>query len=230
MCALPSAIADRAFDLYCAQLCAAIYDPAPAAAAQFDFIDAGADDGVYWGRKRFDGLTLIALRGSRTPGDWIRDLLAMPDPFYHHGQLGPVHRGFALGTEQACGEILRASEGTEVVLIGHSFGAAHADILAGLMCVSGRSPKRRVCFGEPQPGFARLAEVLKAVPGASYRNGHAVAHEHDLVTDVPFTLPPFAEFVHPTPLVDVYAAPAPDDQWGAFRYHHMDLYVKALAA
>ena len=37
------------------------------------------------------------------------------------------------------------------------------------------------------------------------------------------------QYVHPTPLVDVSAPPPPDDEWGIFGYHHMQLYTQAVA-
>jgi len=37
------------------------------------------------------------------------------------------------------------------------------------------------------------------------------------------------QYVHPTPLIDVSALAPPDDAWGIFGYHHMQLYAQAVA-
>jgi hypothetical protein len=67
------------------------------------------------------------------------------------------------------------------------------------------------------------------VPGFSYRNGDA--RHHDLVADVPFSFPPL-QYVHPTPIIEVCCRPSGPlfQRLGAFAYHHVELYVAALAA
>ena len=84
-------------------------------------------------------------------------------------------------------------------------------------------------LGEPKPGFHQLgALVASAVTIVrSYCNGDASGH--DLVTDVPFSLP-LEPYEHLAMLTRVSAAPAPDDPWGFFRYHHVQLYQQAIGA
>jgi Lipase (class 3) len=216
-------------DAYCAELCAAIYRIGKPNFPDFPVSDPGDDDGVCWAIERTADGDIIVLRGSSTFEDWLRDLVALASPFSHHA-LGPVHPGFLLGMEHAWSEIKgRLSSAAPPVVTGHSLGAARASILCGLMALDGRPPKRRVCFGEPKPGFSRLASILVPIPGASYRCGSDRADDrisHDLVTDVPISFPP-EEYVHPTPLVHVPAV-AVDYSWGMFSYHHIELYVKAL--
>jgi hypothetical protein len=48
-----------------------------------------------------------------------------------------------------------------------------------------------------------------------------------LVTDVPFSFPPL-EYTRPTPIIPVCAPPTADDRWGAFSWHHIQLYQAAL--
>jgi hypothetical protein len=93
------------------------------------------------------------------------------------------------------------------------------------MVCEGQRVTSRVVFGEPRPGFKSLADVIKSVPGRSYRNGDGAAF--DVVTGVPFSFS-FEPYVHPTRLIDVCARPAPNDPWGFAAWHHVQLYQQAL--
>jgi hypothetical protein len=145
------------------------------------------------------------------------------DPIFT--RIGHVHDGFHIGMERVWAE-LRPQLRQPAIITGHSLGAGRAAILTGLMVKDGVPPISRVVFGEPKPGFADLAELIAAVPGRSYRNGDGV--HHDLITDVPFSFPP-VEYAHPTPIIPVCAPPPADDRWGAFCWHHIELYEAALA-
>lgn len=191
----------------------------------FDYFESGnQNNGVCWGAKKVDGTTLILLRGSVTFQDWIRDLMAITIPI-PHGALGPLHPGFAKGMDATLAEILSHTTGPRI-LVGHSLGAARSAILTGLMVLGGVAPIARVCFGEPKPGFKTLAGILSHIPTFSFRNGDE--NHHDLVTDVPLSFPP-EEYIHPNPLTKVSAPPPEGDRWGLFAYHHMSLYVEAVA-
>jgi hypothetical protein len=89
---------------------------------------------------------------------------------------------------------------------------------------------RRIVFGEPRPGGPQFAALLKKLDeSVSYRN--SVGHEHDRVTEVPFTIPvPDLDFQQPSPLVDVSSPADPKDPWGIFSLHHMQLYDSAAAS
>lgn len=214
-------------DKDCAKLCNEIYNTTPDPKF-WSHYDAGEDDGICWALLHTDDANVITLRGSATFLDWIRNLLALALPFTHH-QMGPVHPGFLLGLDHAWSEMkLMLDMSRPVVFTGHSLGAGRADILCGMAILDRIEVARRVCFGEPKPGFQPLAKLLQTIPGASYRNGEADGHAHDLVTNVPFNLPP-EDYVHPTPLIKVTAPPT-DWSWGAFAWHHMGLYVTALGA
>ena len=97
------------------------------------------------------------------------------------------------------------------------------------MVNDGQPPAARIVFGEPKPGLLDFALLIKDVPGWSFRNGDAL--HHDLVTDVPMTLPPF-QFVHPTPIIVVTAEPSEGlfSTLGVFAFHHIELYSTAIAA
>jgi hypothetical protein len=195
-----------------------------AGAPVFDNLAPGiGPSGICWASKRVENVDVILLRGSVTFWDWFKDFLALATPFGHE-TLGPIHQGFGLGMDRAWRDISDATKGPYIVA-GHSLGAGRAAILTGIMLESGITPLKRVVFGEPKPGFARLKEYIAGVPGFSYRNGDT--HAHDLVTDVPITFL-LEEYEHPTPLIEVLATPAADAPNGVFKWHSMGLYATAL--
>jgi hypothetical protein len=171
-----------------------------------------------------DGYDLVLLRGSLKFEDWVRDLMAIANPFTH-SQLGPVHPGFLLGMPEAWAEIKAKSKGP-FAIAGHSLGAARAAILAGLMSIEGLRPSKMFLFGSPKAGFAPLAERVRGLECESFRNGNAL--HHDLVTDVPVSCRA-EEYVEPFPLTTVIAPPASGDSWGFFAWHHLELYRQAVA-
>jgi hypothetical protein len=214
-------------DAAIAELLVELYRATPLSDMQestFDYFEPGnGPSGICWAVKRVDGVDVILLRGSVTFWDWFKDFLALATPFEHE-TLGPIHQGFGLGMDRAWASIAQRTKAPRIVA-GHSLGAGRAAILTGLMVESGMPPLRRVVFGEPKPGFKRLSEFIAGVPAASYRNGDG--HAHDLVTDVPITFL-LEEYEHPTPLIEVLAAPAADAPNGVFKWHNMGLYAAAL--
>ncbi|WP_024517089.1 lipase family protein [Bradyrhizobium sp. Tv2a-2] len=203
------------------KLCAQIYQP-NAAVSGFDYFDAGMDDGVCWAIKRLDGCDVVVFRGSVTMQDWARDILALALP----SRIGHVHTGFYAGMEHMWSDCQKMVT-QPVAVTGHSLGAARADVMAAMMSTDGQDPVLRVVFGEPKPGLIDFTSRIARIPGGSYRNGDGF--HHDLITDVPFSFPP-EEYVRPTPIIRVCAAPPADDRWGAFSWHHIELYEAAIAA
>lgn len=214
-------------DLRAAQLCAAIYAPDAISDKTFHVYDDGGGTGVCWGIVQDGDIDLVILRGSLTPHDWFEDMFAAP--YVGHRPFGPVHHGFNNGLDTAWSRmknLLRSS--AKVMLTGHSLGAARATILTGIMIDDGGSPAGRIVFGEPKPGFQRLADFIKAVPARSYRNGMSDAH--DIVTDLPLPVKAWGlNYVHPAPLTLVSGPPPIDDTTGMFAWHHIGLYVTALS-
>jgi hypothetical protein len=92
--------------------------------------------------------------------------------------------------------------------------------------LDGKPPVRRLCFGEPRPGFPQAAGIIANVRSRSYRNANGRAH--DLVTDVPFTTW-IADYVHPRPLAPICAPPSDADVQRdiLFAWHAMRLYASA---
>ena len=217
------------------------------------------DDGICWGLKRIGGsglalgIDVVVLRGSVTQQDWFRDFDALADPFesderqletflHHlgfsiegaaeeHAFLGPVHPGFLAGMEAALAA-MRPLLRENIIIAGHSLGAARAAILTGLMVHDANlnkapAPLACVTFGQPRPGFAKLAGVIASVPQRSYCNGNGSLV--DMITEVPIAFGP-ENYVHPHPLTDVCEEPGASwkQQWGVFAWHAMPLYLRAL--
>lgn len=198
----------------------------------FDFYEAGnGDSGICWALSKFEDEYVYQLRGSKTLEDWLRDLVALATPFEHNA-FGPVHPGFLIGMADAVDEMLtRWDRKSLITVTGHSLGAGRAAIAVAMFLERGvpRWLLRRVVFGEPKPGLCTLAEFIANVPGRSYRNG-TQAH-HDLITDLPLTIRPFEDYVHPTPLVMVNEPPQSESEalLDVFGFHHIPLYAAALA-
>lgn len=211
-------------DQKAAVLVAASYAPPP---GYFDHVDLGADDGVRWMIKHEPEGDYIVLPGSENLPDWIRDLDTVPWPTR---RFGIVHRGFFMGMDHVWEDAqVEMRAGVDVFLVGHSLGAARSSILAGIMVAAGVAPARRVGFGEPRPGFQRLADFIKAVPQASYCNGDD--DNHDGVTEVPFTIPEIGlDFIHTISPTSLRVSPLAGDARSFFRYHHMPLYAQAMLA
>lgn len=190
-----------------------------------DILWPESDDGVCAALRRINDTDVVVFRGSVTPQDWWRDFTAIPHEFTAHPQLGDVHAGFMDGMDDALAHLFPLLR-SNVVVCGHSLGAARAALFTGLLhaaTVQVAQTLRTVVFGEPRTGCGTFKALLAPIPYHSYRN--AGFGQHDLVCDVP-TEPPFS---HPRALIDIYAAPAKDDPWGPLRMHHIALYQAAMA-
>ena len=128
---------------------------------------------IYWALKRFPETDLILFRGSQDATDWLRDLMALPVRPQRHPQLGVVHAGFLIGMEgtfAAIAPLLRRP----FIVAGHSLGAAHACLFAGLWLTQrtiGTPTLQRIMLcGCPNPADATLKSLLAPLPIISYRN------------------------------------------------------------
>jgi Lipase (class 3) len=209
-------------DVDLVNLSAAIYDDT----SNWDHLDPGTEDGVFWGLKKLDGCDVVVFRGSITALDWWRDLRAAP---LETKNIGTVHEGFHAGMEHTWTEI-KAMANQPVVVTGHSLGAARADILCGIMAADKMPPVHCAVFGSPRPGLDDFAKIVrKGVPSRkSYVNGDD--NGYDRVSEVPLRLFGKLAFVHVTPPTMVCAPPPFEliERYGLFGYHHIPLYVKAV--
>jgi hypothetical protein len=206
-----------------AELCANIYTAqSPGEWEQLEL----PPDGIAFGIKDLGPATALIFRGTKTLPDWLRDLEAFADPD-EHADLGPVHPGFFEGLPELWDRLKTTLTKKPCIIAGHSLGAARASLFTGLMVLDDCPPLRRLCFGEPRPGFPQSGSIIAEVRGRSYRNGNGRAH--DLVTDVPFTTW-IEDYVHPTALVPVCWPPTDDDvqRDALFAWHSFTLYALAV--
>lgn len=186
-------------------------------ATGFDYIDDGADTGVWFGIKKMQGFDIVCFRGSITLQDWMTDfqaeMIALPG-------IGLVHAGFAKSMLFVKARISTQARPNPVVC-GHSLGAARAVIYAGLLTQRLHDePMKVALFGCPRPGAADLAKACENLKITSYKN------RNDPVTDVPLPLPDLdyqqvRPFIHVDGLVDT-SLPAP------FEDHHVVNYIKGI--
>jgi hypothetical protein len=155
--------------------------------------------------------------GSHDEQDWWHDVdaehVAITD-------MGSMHKGFMIGMLETWRMLAEKFPGPSVDC-GHSLGAAHATIAAGIGVIYGKAPLFYARWGEP--AVCRGPEVgnlLTGVPGVSLRN---IQHggfetERDYVCSVPLSL---FGWRHPQVFTDVWAPPnAEAEKWGPFMYHH----------
>ena len=183
-------------------------------------------DGAYAAIKRINGIDYVLFRGSVSTIDWLEDFfkVAVPIPDFY---LGYVHPGFVLSI-RAIQDRRKSGGGEKVGIVGHSLGAGHAQIFAGLRVVKNLPVDKIVLFGSPRAGGPTLSGVLSKLKIISYRN--AEPKGHDLVTDIPVAFPPVINYQHPVMLTDIFAEPDINDKWLVFKYHHFGLYCRALKA
>lgn len=187
-----------------------------------------AVDGAYTGIKTIDGVHYVMFRGSTTFTDWMQDFehAALP---YPDSVLGGVHNGFRHGIMSVRQQIdWIVGDQFPLVIVGHSLGAGHAALCAGYRLAAKKRVDALVMFGEPRAGGEKLATILAGTTIRSYCN--RTIYGHDLVTDVPYALPPLLDYRHPVTLTNVSATPPPGDPWSVFAHHHFGLYCAALGA
>lgn len=202
-------------DYTLAKLCAQIYtEPA----SSWDNVWQ-ADD-IYLAHVMMEGVDIIVFRGSRTLADWLRDLDALP---HKHPLLGWCHGGFLRYMDLVFEEVMSVV-GRNIVVTGHSLGAARASILTGLLLAHGSEVEARVVFGEPRPGFNQLRTIIQQsrCQSRSYRN------LEDPVPTVPVALGTLLRYVHPSEPLRLDESPVETIRQDLMRFHAIELYVRAL--
>lgn len=212
-------MSDDLSNLALTRVVAELYDPT---SDWDDLLAAPQDHGVCCALRHLLEVDLVIFRGSMTTQDWFRDFLAVPQTTKAHPQFGPVHAGFDLGMDEAFANIQPAL-GRQVIVAGHSLGAARAALYAARLKAAGRPPNRILLLGCPRPGFQQFADYVADIPTDSIRN------HGDLVTTVPFTIPGFP-FVPAASYIDQFVSAPANDPWGPLRYHHIELYEAGLLA
>ena len=183
----------------------------------FDYVDNGADSGVWFGIIRQPDNDVVCFRGSITFQDWWLDahteMVSMPT-------VGLVHQGFGMNMLMVAAK-LKTLIRSNPIITGHSLGAGRAAIYAGMLTQSPQEdPTSVVLFGCPRPGAQQLVNCLRNIPVVSYKN------RLDPITDMPIPLPDLPyEHVRPFTLVDGMV----DHSLGPlFDDHHMLNYIKGM--
>ena len=197
-------------DLQLARLCQSIYDPQPG-----DFQSILEIGDAHMGIAEVEGYTVICFRGTVNAADWLADLDAVP---VKHATLGTLHAGFAKPMQDVF-YALAPHYRSQVVITGHSLGAAHAALLAGLYRMAGIPVERLVLFACPNAGYERLAEVLEPINAVSYRN------EID-----PVPIVPMLPYVPPVPHTIVCTRPEGWEILDPISWHSINLYVEACVS
>ncbi|MFP5249287.1 MAG: lipase family protein [Acidobacteriota bacterium] len=112
-----------------------------------------------------------------------------------------------------------------VFIAGHSLGAARACLYAYSRVKRGLPVDGVYTWGCPRPGNSALGSALSSVPiWRDIRNYAGPFPDFDLVTAVPFDVEPLFDYCRVVRFENCDEAPAPNDPWGLFRYHHIQLY------
>jgi hypothetical protein len=172
--------------------------------------------------------------GDVTPAEtrrqWEHNLAPWPDRL-SHPLFGWVCARFYEEVEKFVLDIVPHIDATSpIYCIGHSRGAPQAAYVAGLLLSKGFTITELIQFAPPRAGGKQFAIYIESIPKTLYRNVGAAFPHADLVTDVPFDIPLVEPCCQVGRLFERTVVPLPDDTWGVFCYHHMQLYASGTFA
>ncbi|MDE3023909.1 MAG: hypothetical protein KGI54_18990 [Pseudomonadota bacterium] len=172
-------------------------------------------DDVAFGLRRTPDADVWSFRGSDDIPDWFHDIQGWPT--YSH-YLGFVHSGFYHGIEASWLHVLQNMRlDKEQKVNGHSLGAAHACMIAGMMVRHNIIVDELIAFGCPRPGFSELAKLNQQCTFLKL-----VKNCDDPVTEVPWMM---GLYKHACPQTLVNEPGTGDD---LFKDHHIALYVAGV--
>lgn len=130
----------------------------------------------------------VALRGSVSIRNWIKDLEILQTDYPHCAQECKVHDGFyysAVGVQPqidaAVAELGALYPYYDVVFTGHSYGAATATLAAATYVIGKPAhPTKVITFGEPRVGNAAFAGYINGILEI-----HRHTHDRDIVPHLP---------------------------------------------
>lgn len=141
-------------------------------------------------RSKTDGHGIIVTRGTVSTDEWLNNINYRLVPFHPlDAQYGNVHKGFRdvyKGIRGRYRELVEQFDvGTPLYLVGHSLGAAIAQLAA--LDIAVRSPERAsqlqvYGYAPPRVGDATFADVYNRLVGTSYR----IVNVCDVVPYLPF--------------------------------------------
>lgn len=166
----------------------------------------------------------IFFEGSHDLPDWERDFHA--DMIQIPG-LGGVHSGFYEGLPEVLAALMPILPKDRLISVnGHSLGGGEADIFVAMLGVAGFDKVEGVTFGKPVAGDAALEAKILKFTNRTYVN-YCDPLQHDLVCDVPFTLPN-EPYDNGRQRIKICQSSQLFDSWGALSWHHLSLYIKGV--
>ena len=202
-------------DYDAASLCRSLYAFAGDAPIVWDFLDlSDTKTGIAWGVKAGEnGVDNLVLRGTSDFQDAWRDIELFPaKPSGRYAPIGEVHGGFFEDVPRVVDTILARNPKGNICIMGHSLGAAHAQLVSECLACWGMEVPVFL-FGEP-PSTRKDPRSAR-----SWCNGSD-----------PITAPPLWPYTRRKGLLMLNEPPADDDDWGEFAgWHHIEKYQAGLA-
>lgn len=140
-------------------------------------------------REEATGQIIVSIRGTQTPGEWLHNFTAVPNPFTLAPGFGLVHLGFESMERSVRRSIETALQpiapSTRVTVIGHSLGGAMATLAAVDLKVNMGRQSVDVCtFGGPRVGKF----IFRSKFNQLISQCHRVTNRGDIVPHVPTML------------------------------------------
>lgn len=129
---------------------------------------------------------IVAIRGTQTPGEWVKNFTAIPQPFSEVPGFGFVHLGFEQmwrRIRESVFDVLRSYPADrQITMLGHSLGGAMATLGAVSVSRNLGRPKVNLCtFGAPRAGQVRFRINFNRLIKHCFR----VVNQGDIVPHVP---------------------------------------------
>lgn len=168
------------------------------------------------------GCPLVSIAGTKTPGQWFLDFLAMiKDSDFCPGSqtetgFTDFYHGLTLGSGMGLREAFSSVPG--VTVQGHSLGGPAATMLAG-DCKA----DELVCFASPKPGNAAFARWVRA----QVSKITLYANAPDVVPHSPLTLEPIEDYEPVDTVTALNSRGLTRHNLGC--YHHWSTYLHLIA-
>lgn len=195
-------------------LCSQIYNPIP----ENIFSHVFSVNKVTVGLAIIDGINTFTFAGSEDITDWLRDADIMPIDTV----LGTISSGAWDGMEQTF-DTLKPFLIDKISISGHSLGAMHAIILAGLCAINNIPVDQLTLFAPPKLSYQYLVDIVNKHVNKiyAYRNGI------DPVPEVPIDT-----YLTPWTQIDNYIMlnikPEGYDEFDPIKWHSVLLYMKGV--
>jgi triacylglycerol lipase len=137
-------------------------------------------------REKATKAIIVSIRGTQTPGEWVKNFTAIPNPFNEVPGFGLVHLGFERLWRAVRQSVFDALDGvpasSRITMLGHSLGGAMATL--GTVDVRKNLNRLKVdlcTFGGPRVGKIRFRGNFNKLIDRCFR----VTEPRDIVPHVP---------------------------------------------